>query len=283
MSTRGKRCVIASEAKQSTNVMKILFIGDVVARIGRQGLALALPQLRSQYKPDVVIANVENLAHGRGVTEKTLNEVTSLGINVCTGGNHIYTKELEQLDQLRWHLITPANDPRTKPNGGWTVVTVNKHKVLGINVYGQIFAPNADDLTSPFMAVDEILEQNEKQKFEAIIVDHHAEATSEKVALGFYLDGRVTAVLGTHTHIPTADEHVLSGGTAYVTDVGMCGSVDSVLGVKKEIIIDRFTRGGRMVFDYLETGQVRVGAVLVTVGKNLKATAIERVDTLVMV
>jgi metallophosphoesterase (TIGR00282 family) len=263
--------------------MKILFIGDIVARIGRDGLALALPQLKARYKPDVVIANVENLAHGKGVTEKTLNEISQLGIDAYTGGNHIYTKELEQLDQSRWRLVTPANDPRTKPDGGWTIVEVKGKRVLVINVYGQVFAKDAEGLASPFHVVDEILEKHAGEKFDAIVVDHHAEATSEKVALGFYLDGRATAVLGTHTHIPTADERVLPGGTAYVTDVGMCGPVDSVLGVKKEVILDRFVRAGRMVFDYPESGQVRCGAMLVTVGKDAKATAIERVDTVVTV
>jgi metallophosphoesterase (TIGR00282 family) len=263
--------------------MNILFIGDVVAHIGRKGLALALPQLKAKYKPDVVITNVENLAHGRGVTTKTLDEVAALGIDIFTGGNHIYTKELETLDTNHWHLITPANDPRTKPDGGWTIVDVNELHVLAINLYGQVFAKDADGLGSPFHVVDDILERNSKEKFDAIIVDHHAEATSEKVAMGFYLDNRVTAVLGTHTHIPTADERVLPGGTAYVTDVGMCGPIDSVLGVKKEVIIDRFVRGGRMVFDYPEIGVVRCGAMLVTVDKNAKATAIERVDVEVMV
>lgn len=263
--------------------MKILFIGDVVASIGRRGLALALPQLREKYKPDVAIANVENLAHGRGVTAKTLDEVRALGVDILTGGNHIYTKELETLDQRRWNLVTPANDPRTKPDGGHTLVEVNGFRVLAINLFGQVFAKELDGLASPFHTVDAILQRYAGQRLDAVVVDHHAEATSEKVALGFYLDGRATAVLGTHTHIPTADERVLPGGTAYVTDVGMCGPLDSVLGVKKEIIIDRFVSGGRMVFDYPESGPVRCGAMLVTVGDAARATAIERVDVTVTV
>lgn len=263
--------------------MKLLFIGDVVASIGRRGLALALPQLREQHKPDVVIANVENLAHGRGVTAKTLDEVKALGVNICTGGNHIYTKELETLDTTQWNLITPANDPRTRKDGGWVIAEVNGARILAINLFGQVFAKDADGLSSPFHTVDEILERNANEKFDAIVVDHHAEATSEKVAMGFYLDGRATAVLGTHTHIPTADDRVLPGGTAYVTDVGMCGPLESVLGVKKEIIIDRFVRGGRMVFDYPESGPVRCGAMLVTVGDQARATAIQRVDVTVTV
>lgn len=263
--------------------MKILFIGDVVASIGRRGLAEALPLLKAKHQPDVVVANVENLAHGRGVTAKTLDEVKALGVHICTGGNHIYTKELEQLDPSRWNLITPANDPRTRKDGGWVIAEVNGLRVLAMNVFGQVFAKEAEGLASPFHTVDEILERHAGQSFDAILVDHHAEATSEKVALGFYLDGRATAVLGTHTHIPTADERVLPGGTAYVTDVGMCGPVESVLGVKKEIIVDRFVRGGRMVFDYPESGAVRCGAMLVTVGDSAKATAIERVDVTVEV
>lgn len=267
--------------------MKILFIGDIVGQIGRAGLALALPQLRERHQPDVIVANVENLAHGKGVTAKTLDEVKRLGVDVLTGGNHSFAKEVasESFDPARWSMVTPANDSRTPPGGGWISVAVGKQKLLVVNVSGQLslHAPAGVELTSPFAAMDEALASQAAGRFDAVLVDHHAELTSEKVALGFYLDGRVSAVVGTHTHVPTADERVLPGGTAYVTDVGMCGPTDSVLGVKKEIIIDRFTRGGRMVFDHPESGEVRVGAVAIDVGPGGRAKSIVRADVTVAV
>lgn len=258
--------------------MKILFIGDIVGQIGRRAILQALPKLRKKYSPDFVIANVENLAHGRGVTVKTLNEIKPLDIDVYTGGNHIFTKELQGsgFDQKAWNLVTPANDPRTKPDGGFIIVAKNKKKILVINLRGTVFFQDVD-VRSPFSELEKILDSVAVKKFDAVIVDMHAEATSEKVALGFFADGQVTAVLGTHTHIPTADERILPKGTAYVTDVGMCGPIDSVLGVKKEVIIDRFTNEGKMVFDYPESGEVRVGAMLIETEKGL-AKSIKRVD-----
>lgn len=261
--------------------MKILFIGDIVSQIGRAAVKQALPQLRNKYRPAIVIANVENLAHGRGVTKKTLQEIADLKIDVLTGGNHSFSKE-GVADQQAKQLITPANDLRT--GYGHILITKGKQKVLVINLVGRVFMDDDEQkLRCPFKEFDTIVDQYKKHKPSATIVDLHAEATSEKVAFGFYVAGRCSAVIGTHTHIPTSDERVLPGGTAYVSDVGMCGPIDSVLGVKKEIIINRFINSNAMIFDFPLTGQVRVGAMLIDINKKGLAKSIKRVDTVVTI
>lgn len=267
--------------------MKILFIGDIISQVGRSAIKQALPQLRKKYNPDVVIANVENLAHGRGVTIKTLQEIKNLNIDVLTGGNHSFAKDKIglQVDPVIWRLLTPANDPRTPLGGGHILITKDKQKILVINLVGRVFMHDDVEkkLGCPFKEFDAIIDQYKKQKLAAIVVDFHAEATSEKVAFGFYVDGRASAVVGTHTHIPTSDERVLPEGTAYVSDIGMCGPIDSVLGVKKEIIINRFVNDGTMVFDFPDSGEVRVGAMLINVNSQGLAKSIKRVDMIVKV
>ena len=209
--------------------MRVLFIGDVVGSPGRQGLRDAMPGLRERHAPDLVIVNGENSAGGVGITERTASELFELGAGVITTGNHVYRhREAYEFIDREERLVRPANYPQANPGRGHAVVDAAGMRVAVINLSGGVSLQVA---RSPFDAVDAILNRLDA---DAIVVDFHAEVSSEKVAMGWHLDGRVAAVLGTHTHVPTADGRVLPGGTAFVSDVGMTGSRASVLGVKPE-------------------------------------------------
>ncbi len=215
--------------------LKILFFGDIVGRPGRYAVTEYLAQNRSKY--DFVIANGENLSSGKGMTYDKYQEMIRAGIDYFTSGNHIWrvSEFVEYLDDRSTKVIRPANYPPSSPGFGDATIDLNGIKLVLINLQGRVFM--YDNLDDPFTVAKKIVDQN---KDAIIIVDFHAEATSEKVALGYYLDGSVSAVIGTHTHVQTADERILEGGTAYISDLGMCGPRESVLGVKKEIIIERF-------------------------------------------
>lgn len=247
--------------------MKILFIGEIVAKPGRNVVTKVLPEVLQNDTIDLVLANAENLAHGRGATEKTLSEMINLGVGYFTGGDHLFwhkgfKEEVEDLPILR-----PANYPGDVPGQGHTVVDVGRSgKVLLINLMGRTFLN--ENLDNPFNKADEILDLYKDQELTATIVDFHAEATSEKNALAFYLDGRVDALVGTHTHIPTADTRVLPKGTMYVSDVGMTGNIDSVLGVEKDIIINSFLTGMPQRFEWETEGQSAFRSVLIDTDRS---------------
>lgn len=217
--------------------LKIAFLGDVVGRSGRRAATAAVPRLKREHDVDFAIANVENAAGGFGVTEEALDELDRAGVDFFTSGNHIWDKRegVPLLDQ-RSNIIRPANYPGNAPGRGFRVVRVKDAGVAIVNIQGRVFMPAIE---CPFRTIDKCLDQI-GNGCPVKIVDIHAEATSEKVAMGWYLDGRVSLVLGTHTHVPTKDAAVLPRGTGYVTDVGMTGSHDSVLGVTKNIVIQRF-------------------------------------------
>ncbi|MBN1380145.1 MAG: TIGR00282 family metallophosphoesterase [Deltaproteobacteria bacterium] len=218
--------------------MKIFFIGDIIGKPGRRAVAALLPGLIERYGIHFVIANCENAAAGFGVTKDVVDELFTSRIDVLTSGNHIWDKkEIENFIDDYDTLIRPANYPENVPGKGSVVYPTSSVADLGvINLMGRVFMRPVE---CPFRTADRVIDQlNEKTR--VIIVDMHAEATSEKKALGWYLDGRVSAVLGTHTHVQTADECILPGGTAYITDVGMTGPFDSVIGIKKDAILKRF-------------------------------------------
>ncbi|MEX2106980.1 MAG: TIGR00282 family metallophosphoesterase [Solirubrobacterales bacterium] len=209
--------------------MRVLFIGDVVGSPGRRGLREAMPGLREAHSPDLVIVNGENSAGGMGITERTANDMFAAGAGVITTGNHVYRhREAYEFLDREERVVRPANYPQANPGRGHTVVEVGGRRIAVVNLSGGVGLRVA---RSPFDTVDGILD---RIKADAVVVDFHAEVTSEKVAMGWHLDGRVAAVLGTHTHVPTADARVLPGGTAFISDVGMTGSRASVLGVKPE-------------------------------------------------
>ena len=253
-------------------MLKILFIGDVVGRIGRETVQKVLPDLKKKKDLDLVIANGENLAHGMGVTLKTVTEVFDAGVDYLTSGNHLWDKKdyQEVLEKYPQQIIRPANYPLDAPGKGYQIVRVGGKKVLIINLIGRVFFP--DDYDCPFQKVSEILEECSHEKLAAIIVDFHAEATSEKNALGFYLDGKVSAVLGTHTHVPTEDYQILPKGTAYLTDLGMTGPKDSILGVQKEIIIKKFLTQMPQKFEVQDEGQGIFNALYLEIDPKTKKT-----------
>jgi metallophosphoesterase (TIGR00282 family) len=217
--------------------MKVLFIGDIVGKVGRTALKALLPAVVTRYKIDFVIANGENAAAGFGITETVAVEIFGSGVHVITSGNHIWDKK-ESIPYLSKEnrIIRPINYPPGVPGYGSVLYALNGIKVGVINILGRVFMSNSD---CPFRSG---LAEIERMRSETncIIVDFHAEATSEKIAFGYFVDGKVSAVLGTHTHVQTADEKILPGGTAYITDVGMTGPADSVIGIEKEQIIERF-------------------------------------------
>lgn len=217
--------------------MKILIVGDVVARPGRRVLAESLDLIRQQHQIDFTVVNVENAAGGFGITRKIFDELQALEIDVMTTGNHVWDKR-EAMDFIddQPTLLRPHNYPEGTPGSGWVTVDAGAHKVGVLNVMGQVFMhPTLD---SPFSCIDTLLAEHQ-DGVDVVLVDFHAEATSEKIAMGWHLDGRVAAVVGTHTHVPTADERVLPGGTAYITDLGMTGCYDSVIGSDTRAVLDR--------------------------------------------
>jgi metallophosphoesterase (TIGR00282 family) len=217
--------------------MKLLFIGDIVGAVGRKALKETLPKLRSQYKPDAIVVNGENAANGRGITKQIVSEMLELGVHVITLGNHAWDqKEVFEFIDDEPRLIRPANFPSNTPGRGVTSIKINDLELVVINLQGRTFLPPLD---CPFQKVDSILSGLSKKK-RFIFVDFHAEATSEKIAMGWHLDGRVSAVVGTHTHVQSHDERILPGGTAYLTDVGMVGPRDGILGMEKNSVLQRF-------------------------------------------
>jgi 2',3'-cyclic-nucleotide 2'-phosphodiesterase len=251
--------------------MKVLFIGDVVGGPGRRGLKATMPELRERHAPDLVVVNGENSAGGMGITEKTAGALHDAGADVITTGNHVY-RHREVYDYLNRNerIVRPANYPHANPGRGYTVVEVGELRVGVINLSGAVGLRVA---RSPFHEADSILE---KIECDFALVDFHAEVTSEKVAMGWHLDGRVAALLGTHTHVPTADGRVLPAGTAFISDVGMTGSRTSVLGVKPELILESLITQMPVRFETAEEDVWVMGAV-VEVNERGLADSIEQV------
>lgn len=222
--------------------MRILFIGDIYGRSGRDALEKHLPQLRGKLKPDVVIVNGENAAHGIGITEKMCKDFYDLKVDCITSGNHIWDqREIIPYIARDERLLRPINYPAGSPGNGFCKITLNNgDKILIINAMCRVFMDPIDD---PFGAVQALVSQEKLgQSVQAIFVDFHGEASSEKMSLAHYLDGRISALVGTHTHIPTADAQILVGGTGYQTDAGMTGDFDSVIGVRKDIPVQKFVK-----------------------------------------
>jgi len=254
--------------------MKILMIGDVVAKPGRLAVLERIQDLREQYSIDLAIMNAENLAGGFSVTPALCDQLFSSGIDVMTSGNHIFDKK-EAIPYIakQPRLLRPANYPPNTPGSGLWSGVVNGTPVAVLNVMGRVFMPPSDD---PFRTIDQLLHSIPATKVR--IVDVHAEATSEKVAMGWYLDGRVSAVLGTHTHVQTADERLLPKGTAYLTDIGMTGSYSGVIGMNKDDVIARFTSAIAKRAEH-STAQARICAAVVDVDEETgKARSIERLN-----
>ena len=259
--------------------MTILFFGDIVAKLGREAVKKVLPELKKKYQPDLILANAENLAHGKGVTEKTLNEMIEAGIQAFTSGNHI-TKKGEYakiLSDKKYPLIRPANYPPAVPGKEYLKIKIKNKTVYIMNFLGRVFFPESPDC--PFRKFDELYKLLKIKKSDIVIVDLHSEATSEAVAFGWYLDGRVSAIIGTHTHVQTADEKILPGGTGYITDVGMVGGTNTVIGVKKENIIERFLTQVSILHEFPESGSAEVNAVLIEIDdKSGKCLSIKRIN-----
>jgi 2',3'-cyclic-nucleotide 2'-phosphodiesterase len=255
--------------------MKILFIGDIVGKPGRRAVRELLPGIIEDRRIDFVIANCENAAAGFGVTAEIVEELYGAHIDVLTSGNHIWDKKevVEFVDDYET-LLRPANYPEGAPGRGSVVVPAPGGVSVGVlNLAGRVFMQPLD---CPFRTADREIEKL-KKKARVIIVDMHAEATSEKIAMGWYLDGRVTAVLGTHTHVQTADERILPGGAAYITDVGMTGPFDSVIGIRKDSIMQRFLIQIPNKFD-IAKGDVRLQGVTVEIASDGRAIGVERLN-----
>ncbi|MCY9516096.1 TIGR00282 family metallophosphoesterase [Paenibacillus apiarius] len=217
--------------------MKVMFIGDIVGNTGRKAVKLLLPSLKQKYNPHIIIANAENAAGGRGVTAAIIKEFADLGIHGFTMGNHTWDNKdiFEWIDDEK-RLVRPANFPPGTPGQGYASIKVNGKELVIVNLQGRTFLPAID---CPFRKADEILESLGKKR-KAVLVDFHAEATSEKIAMGWHLDGRASLVVGTHTHVQTNDDTILPQGTAYLTDVGMVGSKEGVLGMEREAVLRKF-------------------------------------------
>lgn len=254
--------------------MKIIFFGDIYGKAGREVITKSMVDLREEFRADFIIANGENLASGRGITEKTARQIFAAGVDAFTSGNHLWDKK-ESLEYIKKEkkILKPINYPEKAVGNRFYICEKGDAKLAIICVAGQAFMPPSN---SPFDAMDTILAELDCTH---TFVDMHAEATAEKRALGFYLDGRVSALVGTHTHIQTADEEILPKGTAYLTDVGMTGPHDSVIGVKKEIILEKITSGMPARYESSKKG-LQINAVFIELddetGLALKIERIKR-------
>jgi metallophosphoesterase (TIGR00282 family) len=253
--------------------VRLLFVGDIVGSPGRHAVESLLPGLKERHEPDFVVVNGENSAGGLGITSKIARGLFRHGVDAITLGNHTY-RHAEVYDFLDTdeRIVRPANYPKGNPGRGYTVVEKDGMRLAVVNLSGTVFL---DAARSPFAEIDAILAEL-RGKADHMLVDFHAEATSEKVAMGWYLDGRVTACVGTHTHVPTADARVLPGGTAYITDVGMTGARGGVIGVVKEQALRRFTTMMPVKFE-TATDDPWLNGVLIDAGDDGRATSIEQV------
>jgi 2',3'-cyclic-nucleotide 2'-phosphodiesterase len=255
--------------------MRILFIGDIVARPGRRALEELLGKVITEHRVEFTIANGENAAGGMGLTPAIAMEILSQEVDVLTSGNHIWAKkEIIPFLADERRLLRPSNYPAGAPGrGGGVFEAKNGTKVAVLNLEGRVFMRNLD---CPFRVGEREIESL-KEEAAIVVVDFHAEATSEKVALGWFLDGKASAVLGTHTHVQTGDERILKGGTAYITDAGMTGPLDSVIGVKKQVAMDRFLTQLPLKYD-VGTGEIELQGVIVEVDPDTgKASGIRRI------
>lgn len=255
--------------------MRILFIGDVVGSPGREMVEEYLPRLKRKYSPGLTIVNGENAASGKGITEKIYRQFLQAGANIITLGNHAWDKReiFDFIDDAK-NLVRPANFPEGTPGKGITYFTYNQLEVAVINLQGRTFMAPLD---CPFQKADELIEEA-RQRTPLIFIDFHAETTSEKQAISWYVDGRVSAVVGTHTHVQTADDRILPKGTAYISDVGMTGPYDGILGMEREAVIKRFLTSLPVRFEVLKEGRTQLSGIVIDIDqKTGKATKTERI------
>lgn len=255
--------------------MKILFVGDVVGSLGREMVKEYVPKLKDKYRPHITIINGENAAGGKGITEKIYRGFLEVGAQAVTLGNHTWdNKEIYEFIDKAKYLVRPANFPAENPGKGIVYLKYNTEKVAIISLQGRTFMPAID---CPFKKADELVNEAQKRT-PYIFVDFHAEATSEKQAMGWYLDGRVSAVIGTHTHVQTADNRILPSGTAYLSDVGMTGPYDGILGVDREAVLKRFLTNMPVRFEVPKEGRTQLSAALIELDhKTGKAKKIDRI------
>ena len=254
--------------------MRILFIGDIVGKVGRNAIAEYLPKIKQSYRPTVSIVNAENAAHGKGLTEKLYKQLLRDGVDFMTMGNHTYgQREIYDFIDDANRMVRPANFPSEAPGVGMRFIQINDIKLAIINLQGRSFMQDIDD---PFKKADQLIEEAKKET-NFIFVDFHAETKSEKNAMGWYLDGRVSAVVGTHTHIQTSDERVLPNGTGYITDVGMTGYYDGILGINRDEVIERFITSLPQRHVVPDDGRSVLSGVIIDLDKDGKTKQIERI------
>jgi len=253
--------------------VKILFAGDIVGGLGKRTLMGLLPQLRERFAPDFVVVNAENAAGGLGITPRIADQLFAAGVDVITLGNHTYRqREIYDYLDARREILRPANFLRSQPGHGWCTVSRDGVRLGVLSLSGNLFM----DAGRPAFAEADAALHALRQEADHVLVDMHAEATSEKVGMGWYLDGRVTAVVGTHTHVPTADARVLPGGTAYITDVGMTGPRGGVIGVKREQAVEAMATKMPVRFETSTEDPWLNGVVITGAEQPLRATAIEQ-------
>lgn len=242
--------------------MKFLIFGDVAGSLGRQGVTQVLPELKKEHQPDSVIINIENMAHGKGISPHTMEEALAWQADVYTTGDHAWDNSagLPLLEDKAMRIIRPANYGPKVPGRGWHVYSVGAYRVAVINLQGQVMFRN--DPANPFHALDELLAEPEIKSANIVLVDFHAEATSEKRGFGWHADGRITAVWGTHTHVPTADAQILPKGTGYITDIGMNGAYYSIIGMDIKAPLKMFLTQMKDKMEPPETGPIEVNALL---------------------
>ncbi|MEN6370560.1 MAG: TIGR00282 family metallophosphoesterase [Armatimonadota bacterium] len=259
-------------------MLRILMLGDVVGRPGRTAVSRHLPRLIEEHQPEIVIANGENAAGGLGINKGTAVPLFDAGVNVITLGNHVWTQQgMNELLGSEPRIIRPANLPPGLPGRGFGVFKTKDGNKIGVmNLLGRTFMEPVDD---PFRATDAIVREIQRET-PVIVVDIHAEATSEKAAIAWYLDGRVSAVLGTHTHIPTCDERVLPGGTAFLTDIGMVGPRDSILGMKVDVVVERFRTQVKQKFEVASGPAILSGVIIDVDNQTGRASSISRVSVI---
>ncbi|MGV3243837.1 TIGR00282 family metallophosphoesterase [Staphylococcus sp. 11261D007BR] len=254
--------------------MRILFIGDIVGKVGRETLSDYLSKLKQRYRPTVTIVNAENAAHGKGLTEKIYKQLLREGVDFITMGNHTYgQRQIYEFIGDATRMVRPANFPDEAPGVGMRIIKINDKQLAVINLQGRSFMADIDD---PFKTADRLIKEAQKET-DYIFVDFHAETTSEKNAMGWYLDGRASAVVGTHTHIQTSDERILNQGTAYITDVGMTGYYDGILGINREEVITRFITSLPQRHVIPDEGRGVLSGVIVDINEDGTAKHIERI------